>query len=129
MIEKELIKLVANSKKFGLSKNCTEKITVHNRVCGDEITLGINKAKTEISFETKGCILTQASAVILTENFINLDKKKFDTYKKCISDVLKKKQKLPNELMEFNKILIKDFKNREECITLPFKACIKLLND
>lgn len=129
MIEKELIKLVANSKKFGLSKNCTEKITVHNRICGDEIILGINKEKTEIFFDTKGCILTQASAVILTENFINLDKKKFNTYKKCISDALKNKQRLPNELKKFNKILIKDFKNREECITLPFKACIKLLND
>ncbi len=129
MNEKELIKIASSTLFYGFTKNHVKKITCKNRICGDEIVMGIDTNKNQIAFECKACILTQASASILAKNYKKLDKENLKKYAESIENFFQNKIKLPKEISEFSKLLIDKNKNRKECIMLPFNALEKIIND
>jgi nitrogen fixation NifU-like protein len=129
MNEKELIKIASKTKYYGLDDNCKKKVSVKNRICGDEVFMGLNQNKDKVFFETNSCILTQASCAILAENLKTINKQNVKSFIKNIESFFLKNTKISNELKMFKKLLIKENKNRKECIVLPLKALEKLLND
>ena len=129
MNEKELIKIASGTMFYGLAKKHAKKITCKNRICGDEIVIGIDPNKNQIAFECKACILTQASASILAKNYKKLDKENIGKYTKSIENFFQNKTELPKEISEFDKILVDKNKNRKECIVLPFNTLEKIIND
>ena len=129
MNEKELIKIASKTKYYGLYDNCIKKVAVKNRICGDEVFMGLNQNKDKVFFETNSCILTQATCAILAENLNTINKQNVKSLIKNIESFFLKNTKISNELKIFKKILIKENKNRKECIVLPLKALEKLLHD
>ena len=129
MNEKELIKIASKTKYHGLGNNCEKKVSVKNRICGDEVFMGIYHNKDKVFFETNSCILTQASCAILADNLKTFNKQNIKSLIKDVESFFLKNTKISNELKVFKKLLIKENKNRKECIVLPLKALDKLLND
>ena len=83
-----------------------------------------------IRFETNSCIYTQASAAILAENFSKIYKYGLENTLKYINYKLNsKKIKLPFQVKDLDFLLDKNNKNRKECITLPYDAILKIIND
>ena len=104
-----------------------------NPMCGDEVKVRIkilqNKIET-ISAIVRGCALCEASAGLVVETFSkkNLPDIKFlenFKYWLCALD-----QELPTNLPEGIKVFqpIREITNRHTCITMPFEATIKSIN-
>lgn len=129
MNEKELIKIASKTKCYGLNSDCKKKVSVKNRICGDEVFMGLNQNKDKVFFETNSCILTQASCAILAENLNTINKQNVKSLIKNIESFFLKNTKISDELKMFKKLLIKENKNRKECIVLPLRALEKLLHD
>lgn len=66
----EMMELARNPKNKGVIQNASIKIKEINPLCGDEITIYANVESgkvSEISFDGKGCIISQVAASLLTE--------------------------------------------------------------
>ncbi len=130
MNEKKIIQIASNTSFYGLKNSNCLKIKAKNKICGDEIKIEIDKGFKNIRFETNSCIYTQASAAILANNFSEI-------YNYGLTEMLKYiKKKLDGENINFslkikdiNFLIHKENKNRKECITLPYDAILKIIND
>ncbi len=130
MNEKKIIQIASNTSFYGLKNLTLLKIKAKNKICGDEITIEIEKDFKNIRFETNSCIYTQASAAILAENFSKIYKYGLENTLKYINYKLNsKKIKLPFQVKDLDFLLDKNNKNRKECITLPYDAILKIIND
>ena len=130
MNEKKIIQIASNTSFYGLKNLTLLKIKAKNKICGDEITIEIEKDFKNIRFETNSCIYTQASAAILAENFSKIYKYGLENTLKYINYKLNsKKIKLPFQVKDLDFLLDKNNKNRKECITLPYVAILKIIND
>ena len=130
MNEKKIIQIASKTSFYGLKKGNYFKIKAKNKICGDEIEIEVDKNFKNIRFETNSCIYTQASAAILANNFskiYNYGLIKMLTY-------IKKKLNGENvdfslKIRDLNFLIDKENKNRKECITLPYDAILKIIND
>ena len=130
MNEKRIIQIASKTSFYGLKKGNNFKIKAKNKICGDEIEIEVGKDFKNIRFETNSCIYTQASAAILANNFskiYNYGLIKMLTY-------IKKKLNgenvdFPLKIKDLNFLIDKENKNRKECITLPYDAILKIIND
>ena len=131
MINKEIIRLASNTSNVGLKNKYSHKISLKNSTCGDKITLELIADKKKISsmkYETESCVYCEASASLLSRKIKNIKlkdiKKDFVTLKKIS---LKKNEKIPKRLSDFNKLLTSDNFSRFKCIFLPIDAVLKAL--
>ncbi len=131
MINKEIIKLASDTSNEGLKNKYSHKISLKNSTCGDKITLELIADKKKISsmkYETESCVYCEASASLLSRKIKNIKlkdiKKDFVTLKKIS---LKKNEKIPKRLSDFNKLLTSDNFSRFKCIFLPIDAVLKAL--
>ena len=130
MNEKKIIQIASNTSFYGLKKSAILHTKAKNKICGDEIHLEIEKNFKNIRFETNSCIFTQASAAILADNF-----SKFHEYglKNMLNYIIKKLNgeniNLPFRVKNLDFLIDKKNKNRKECITLPYDAILKIIND
>lgn len=130
MNEKKIIQIAANTDSFGLENKFPLKAKSKNKICGDEISVEVNKDINEMRFETQSCIFTQASAAILANHLDQIHKHGL----KNVLDAIKKKLSgesvnLPIKIKELDFLTHKDHKTRKECIALPFNAVIKAIDD
>ena len=130
MNEKKVIQIASNTKYYGLKNIFFFNVKSKNKICGDEISIEVEKNFKNIRFETNACIFTQASAAILANNF-----KQIYNYglKKTLLYINKKLNgeniNLPFDIKELEFLINKTNKNRKECITLPYDAILKIIND
>jgi nitrogen fixation NifU-like protein len=133
MISSEIIKIASDTKNFGIKKKSNLVATAKNSICGDKIIVEIEVSNNKIenmSYETESCIFCQASASLLSEIIrkSNIEKLRDDieiinvSYKNK-KIILKKKYK------PFRKLFQKKYKERFNCILLPFKALLKVVNN
>ena len=133
MISPEIIKIVSDISNYGIKKKSNLIATSKNKVCGDKITIEIevlNNKVERMSYETESCIFCQASASLLAKiikrsNIDNLrkDVNEINMLYKTKKIVLKKKYK------PFRKLFQQKYKERFNCILLPFNALLKVVND
>ena len=132
MISTEIIKIAADTSNCGINKNSNLIATSKNKFCGDKITIEIEVFKNKIekmSYETESCIFCQASASLLSKiikkaNIDNLtdDMNEINMSYKNKKIVLKKKYK------PFRVLFQQKYKERFNCILLPFNALLKAVN-
>ena len=132
MINREIIRIASDTSNYGIKKNSNLISTSKNKICGDKITIEIeieNNKIERMSYETESCIFCQASASMLSSI---VKKSNIEILRKDISEinssdrrkgiVLRKKYKL------FRKLFQQKYKERFDCILLPFNALLKVVN-
>ena len=131
MIDIKIINLASNTKNYGLKKNGTYTASCKNTTCGDRVKIQIYSKKgiiKDLRYETESCIFCQASASILSNVIKSIHEKDL---KKEIENVYKSfnnaKIKLPKKYYLFKPLINKKYKNRTNCILLPFNAILKAL--
>jgi|TARA_B110000914_G_C15450900_1_gene440851 nitrogen fixation NifU-like protein len=132
MISAEIFKIASDTSNYGIKKNSNFVETIKNKICGDKITIEIEISNNKIermSYETESCIFCQASASLLSgivkrSNIDNLriDMGEVNMLHKNKKIVLKKKYK------PFRKLFQQKYKERFNCILLPFNGLLKVLN-
>ena len=132
MINPEIIKIASDTSNCGIKKNSNLIATSKNKICGDIITVQIEISGDRIermSYETESCIFCQASASLLAKvikrsNIENLqnDINEINISYKNKKIVLKRKYK------PFRKLFQLKYKQRFNCILLPFNALLKVVN-
>ena len=133
MINPEIIKIASDTSNCGIKKNSNLIATSKNKICGDIITVQIEISGDRIermSYETESCIFCQASASLLAKvikrsNIENLqnDINEINISYKNKKIVLKRKYK------PFRKLFQLKYKQRFNCILLPFNALLKVVNN
>jgi len=112
--------------------DCTA--TIDNPLCGDRVTLDLKfdgNLVTEIGHKTRGCLLCEASVFLIADHGIGQE---LAALKARASEVVcgvgDRKQALADLWPGLQTLEpVRDFKSRYECVTLPFKGLIKLLED
>jgi len=141
LYQKAILKQAAAAVGAGALDNADLKLTVHNPLCGDRITVYLDLEGDKISafsHETKACVLCQASASILGEHSIGETEESLQaTYsrlkqrlsEKSLDDNEWPDNKWPNSKWNALNIFqpITDHKNRLTCVTLPFESILKAL--
>ena len=132
MINPEIIKIASDTSNCGIKENSSFVATSKNKMCGDIITVKIeifnNKVK-RMFYDTESCIFCQASASLLSKiikksNIVNLhnDITEINLSHKNKRIILRSKYK------PFRKLFQKKYKERFNCILLPFNALLKVIN-
>ena len=133
MINPEIIKIALDTSNCGI-KNISNLIaTSKNKICGDKITIEIEMSNNKVErmfYDTESCIFCQASASLLSKiikksNIENLknDVSQINLSYKSRKIVLKRKYK------PFRKLFQQKYKERFNCILLPFTALLKAVNN
>jgi len=133
MISPEIIKIASDTSNYGIKKKSDLIATSKNKICGDTITIEIETFNNKIqrmSYETESCIFCQASASLLSNIIKKSDIKslqndisEISTFYKSKKIILKKKYK------PFRKLFQQKYKERFDCILLPFNALLKVVNN
>ena len=132
MISAEIIKIASDISNYGIKKNSDLIVTSKNKICGDKITIEIEISNNKVEkmfYETESCIFCQASASLLSKiirksniSNLNIDINAIIMSQKKKKIVLKKKYK------PFRKLFQQKYKERFNCILLPFIALLKVVN-
>ena len=133
MISPEIIKIASDISNYGIRKDSSLIATSKNTICGDKITVEIeilNDKVEKMSYETESCVFCQASASLLSKvikksNIMNLqsDVEEINRLHKKRKIILKRKYK------PFRKLFQQKYKERFNCILLPFNALLKVVNN
>jgi len=133
MISLEIIKIASDTSNQGIKKNSNLIATSKNKICGDIITVEIeilNNKIERMSYDTESCVFCQASASLLAKiikrsNVVNLrnDIELINLSFKGKKMILKRKYK------PFRKLFQQKYKERFNCILLPFNALLKVVNN
>ena len=133
MISAEIIKIASDTSNYGIKKNSNLIATSKNKICGDKITIEIEVSKNKIDkmyYETESCIFCQASASLLSKVIkkSNVEKLRHDINEINISHK-SKKIILRRKYKPFRKLFQEKYKERFNCVLLPFNALLKVLNN
>ena len=131
MISSEIIKIASDTSNCGIKENSNLIATSKNKNCGDIITVEIEVSNNKVErmfYDTESCIFCQASASLLSKiikksNIENLknDVSQINLSYKSRKIVLKRKYK------PFRKLFQQKYKERFNCILLPFNALLKVV--
>jgi nitrogen fixation NifU-like protein len=133
MISSEIIKIASDTSNFGIKRNSNLIATSKNKICGDKITIEIeisdNKIK-KMSYETESCIFCQASASMLSKI---IKKSNIEIVKSDVKEITvsywNKKKFLKKKYKPFRKLFQQKYKERYNCILLPFNTLLKVVNN
>ena len=133
MINPEIIKIASDTSNCGIKKNSNLIATSKNKICGDIITVQIEISGDRIermSYETESCIFCQASASLLSKIIkkSNIENVRDDIEAINIS-YKNKKIVLKRKYKPFRKLFQLKYKQRFNCILLPFNALLKVVNN
>ena len=132
MINSEIIKIASDTSNYGIKNNSNLIATSKNTLCGDKITVEIELSNNKIermSYETQSCIFCQASASLLSKIIkkSNIEKIRDDINNIAMSKK-NKKIVLTRKYKPFRKLFQQKYKERYNCILLPFNALLKVVN-
>ena len=128
--QEKILNLANENKKSIAIEDFNRSFEVKNPMCGDEVKVRlklIDKQIIDISAIVRGCALCEASAGLVVKLFKNNDipnkqlTKDFENWLNNIDQPIP--ATLPKEMDVFKPI--KEIKNRHKCITMPFEATVK----
>ena len=131
MISSEIIKIASDTSNCGIRKNSNFIATSKNKICGDIITVEIeifdNKVE-RMLYDTESCIFCQASASLLSSivKKSNMENLRIDV-NEIIMSHKNKKIVLKRKYKPFRKLFQLKYKERFNCILLPFNALSKVI--
>ena len=128
--QEKILNLANENKKSIAIKDFNRSFEVKNPMCGDEVKVRlklIDKQITDISAIVRGCALCEASAGLVVELFKNNDipnKQLTEDFENWLNNIDQPiPATLPKEMDVFKPI--KEIKKRHKCITMPFEATVK----
>ena len=128
--QEKILNLANENKKSIEIKDFNRSFEVKNPMCGDEVKVRlklIDKQITDISATVRGCALCEASAGLVVKLFKNNDipnKQLTEDFENWLNNIDQPiPATLPKEMDVFKPI--KEIKNRHKCITMPFEATVK----
>ncbi len=108
--------------------------TVDNPLCGDRVTLDLGldgDVIDAVGHRTRGCLLCEAAAFLIADHAIgqNVEALKVAA-PKVVLDIGNEEATMGNLWPGLEDLApVRRFKSRHECVTLPFQALIKALNE
>ena len=133
MISSEIIQIASDTSNCGIKLNSSLVSTSKNKICGDKITVAIeifNNKIEKMSYETESCIFCQASASLLSKI---IKKSNIDTLRDDVNEIntshKNKKIILKKKYKPFRKLFQQKYKERYNCILLPFNALLIVVNN
>jgi nitrogen fixation NifU-like protein len=128
--QEKILNLANENKKSIAIEDFNRSFEVKNPMCGDEVKVRlklIDKQITNISAIVRGCALCEASAGLVVKLFKNNDipnKQLTEDFENWLNNIDQPiPATLPKEMDVFKPI--KEIKNRHKCITMPFEATVK----
>ena len=128
--QEKILNLANENKKSIAIEDFNRSFEVKNPMCGDEVKVRlklIDKQITNISAIVRGCALCEASAGLVVQLFKNNDipnKQLTEDFENWLNNIDQPiPATLPKEMDIFKPI--KEIKNRHKCITMPFEATVK----
>ena len=128
--QEKILNLANENKKSIAIEDFNRSFEVKNPMCGDEVKVRlklIDKHITDISAIVRGCALCEASAGLVVKLFKNNDipnKQLTEDFENWLNNIDQPiPATLPKEMDIFKPI--KEIKNRHKCITMPFEATVK----
>ena len=128
--QEKILNLANENKKSTQIEDFNRSFEVKNPMCGDEVKVRlklIDKHITDISAIVRGCALCEASAGLVVQLFKNNDipnKQLTEDFENWLNNIDQPiPATLPKEMNIFKPI--KEIKNRHKCITMPFEATVK----
>ena len=128
--QEKILNLANENKKSIEIEDFNRSFEVKNPMCGDEVKVRlklIDKQITDISAIVRGCALCEASAGLVVKLFKNNDipnKQLTEDFENWLNNIDQPiPATLPKEMDVFKPI--KEIKNRHKCITMPFEATVK----
>ena len=128
--QEKILNLANENKKSIAIEDFNRSFEVKNPMCGDEVKVRlklIDKQITDISAIVRGCALCEASAGLVVKLFKNNDipnKQLTEDFENWLNNIDQPiPATLPKEMDIFKPI--KEIKNRHKCITMPFEATVK----
>ena len=132
MIDKKILNIAFKSKNFGLIKKGSYKAKCKNKICGDKIEIELDADKYKIKsmrYITESCIFCEASASILSQSIKNFQISEVPAViEKIFAFFNDNHIKLPKKFNLFRLLINNKYKNRLDCVKLPFKALVKALD-
>jgi hypothetical protein len=131
---KELLRWAADTSHTGTLPSPDRTATVNNAMCGDRVTIGFAVDPTheilECRQETKACVLTQASASILSANAVGETADSLARVRKAVTAMLRDGSEPPKGKWSAYGIFapVREHKSRHTCVLLPLEAAEKALN-
>ena len=133
MITPEIIKIASDTSNCGIKKNSNLIATSKNKICGDKITIEIEIFDNKIErmyYETESCIFCQASASLLSKIILRAN---IDNLRKDVNEIImlykSRKFILKKKYKPFRKLFQQKYKDRFNCILLPFNTLLKAINN
>ena len=133
MISPEIIKIASDTSNYGIKKNSNHVATSKNKICGDKITIEIEISNNKIQkmfYETESCIFCQASASLLSKA---VKRSNIESLKNDVNEInmsyKNKKIVLRKKYKPFRKLFQQKYKERFNCILLPFNTLLKVVNN
>lgn len=108
--------------------------TIDNPLCGDRVTLDLKldgDLVAEIGHKTRGCLLCEASAFLIADHGVGHDMAALKARgQRVIAGVGDHGMKMADLWPELQTLEpVRGFKSRHDCVTLPFKALLKALEE
>ena len=133
MISPEIIKIASDISTYGIRKDSSLIATSKNTICGDKITVEIeihNNRIERMYYDTESCIFCQASASLLSGivKKSNIENLRIDV-NEIIMSYKSKKIILKRKYKPFRKLFQLKYKERFNCILLPFNALSKIVGN
>jgi len=133
MISTEIIKIASDTSNCGIKENSNFISTSKNKFCGDIITVEIEIYNNKIErmyYDTESCIFCQASASLLSSivKKSNIENLRIDV-NEIIMSHKNKKIILKRKYKPFRKLFQQKYKERFNCILLPFNALSKIVGN
>ncbi|MGH1477184.1 MAG: iron-sulfur cluster assembly scaffold protein [Geminicoccales bacterium] len=134
LYQEAIVALAKKARRLARLENPDRTATIDNPLCGDRVTLDLKldgNLVTEIGHKTRGCLLCEASAFLIADHGIGQELAALKTKApEVICGVGDRNQALADLWPGLQTLEpVRDFKSRYDCVTLPFKALIKLLED
>jgi len=132
MISSQIFKIASDTSNYGIKKKSNYLATSKNKICGDKITVEVevsNNVIKKMYYETESCIFCQASASLLSKI---IKKKSFKELFSLVEDIKKHDKKkniiLTKKYKPFKCLFQLKYKERINCVMLPFNALLKAIN-
>mgnify|MGYP001216725507 FL=1 len=134
LYQQKIISHARDDSHRGRLEDADATATVDNPVCGDRVTIDLeisNGTISRISHHTRGCLLCNASAALLSKHAREQTATDVTAATLALKAILKGNHNAPGEPWQDLAVFkpVADHKSRHACVLLPFQAVAEALGD
>ena len=133
LYQQEILALAAAGEKPKPLENADISMRVDNPLCGDRITISVTLSDghvTGIGHKVQGCALCQAATALIASEVIGATAQEIETANAQLTQfIADEDDDVPLSWPKMSVFApVRDFKNRLECLKLPFTALLRALS-